>query len=256
VTPPVLRALIVDDEAPARRKVARMLRRHDDVEIVGEAADAAEAVDRIRAERPDLVFLDVQMPGADGFSVVEAIADDPCAPRIVFVTAHDRYAVRAFDVCAADYLLKPFDEERFDRALERVRETRQAHDGAAERLREVLDSFRGTTSYVERLLVPGEDRSFFVAVDDIVRVEAARNSVLLHCGSRTFALRTTMEALERRLDPRRFARLNRSQMVRIDAIAELEPWFHGEYKVRLRDGTLVTWSRRFVGRRPDLLQRP
>ncbi len=252
MTAPVLRALIVDDEAPARRKVARMLSRHDDVEIIGEAADAAEAVDRIRAERPDLVFLNVQMPGADGFSVVEAIAGDARAPRIVFVTAHDRYAVRAFNVCAADYLLKPFDEERFDRALDRVREK---HDGTAERLREVLDAFRGTASYPERVLVPGEDRSFFVAVDDIVRVEAARNSVVLHCGNREFALRTTMEALERRLDPRRFARLNRSHLVRIDAIAEMEPWFHGEYKVRLRDGTLVTWSRRYVGRRPDLLQR-
>jgi two-component system LytT family response regulator len=255
VTASVLRALIVDDEAPARRKVARLLRRHDDVEIIGEAADAAEAVDRIRAERPDLVFLDVQMPGADGFSVVEAIADDPRAPRIVFVTAHDRYAVRAFDVCAADYLLKPFDEERFDRALDRVRAARPADDAAPERLRELLEAFRGAATYPERLLVPGEDRSFFVAVDDIVRVEAARNSVVLHCGNRTFALRTTMEALERRLDPRRFARLNRSHLVRIDAIAELEPWFHGEYKVRLRDGTLVTWSRRYVGRRPDLLQR-
>ncbi len=250
-----MRVLIVDDEAPARRKVARMLRRHDDVEIVGEAADAAQAVDMIRALRPGVVFLDVQMPGADGFSVVEAIAGDARAPRIVFVTAHDRYAVRAFDVCAADYLLKPFDEERFDRALERVGDARPAGDAAPERLRELLDAFRGPTAYSERLLVPGEDRSFFVNVTEIQRVEAARNSVVLYCANRQFTLRTTMEALERRLDPRQFARLNRSHLVRIDGISELEPWFHGEYKVRLRDGTLITWSRRYVGRRPDLLQR-
>ena len=187
-----MRVLIVDDEAPARRKVARMLRRHDNVEIVGEAADAAQAVDMIRALRPGVVFLDVQMPGADGFSVVEAIAGDARAPRIVFVTAHDRYAVRAFDVCAADYLLKPFDEERFDRALERVGDARPEQAMLApQRLRELLDAFRGPTAYSERLLVPGEDRSFFVNVAEIQRVEAARNSVVLYCANRQFTLRTT-----------------------------------------------------------------
>ena len=249
-----MRVLIVDDEAPARRKIARFLAAHPDVRVVGEAAGAAEAVDLIRSERPDVVFLDVQMPDGDGFDVVAAIAKEEGAPRVVFTTAHDRYAVRAFEVCAADYLLKPFDQERFDRALEKVRAA-APDDAVGERLRALLEEFGSAARFADRLLVPGEDRSVFEPVREIVRVEADRNVAIVHCAGRAYALRATLDSLERRLDPRDFVRLNRSNVVRIDAIAELEPWFHGEYKARMLDGTLLTWSRRYVAKRPDLLKR-
>jgi two-component system LytT family response regulator len=246
----MLRALIVDDEAPARRKIARFLREHPDIEAIGEASDGAAAVEKIRSDRPDLVFLDIQMPGVDGFGVIEAIAGDAQVPHIIFVTAHDRYAVRAFDVCAIDYLLKPFDQERFDRALSRL----PATNDVPAQLRALLDGLRSGRAYADRLLVPSSDKSLFVPVADIVRVESDRNHVTLHCRSGSYTLRSTLESLETRLDPAHFVRINRSHLVRIDRIKELHTWFHGEYKVVLHDGTSLPWSRRYAVKRPDLLK--
>jgi two-component system, LytTR family, response regulator len=254
VTAP-LRVLVVDDEAPARRKLLRLLRDEPDVEVVGEADSGEGAVAAIARHRPDLVFLDVQMPGLDGFGVTRALPADH-VPRLVFVTAHEQYAVRAFEVHAFDYLLKPFGKERFRDVLRRARE-QQAPPGAATvaRLRELLEQLERERAHPERLLVHEDGRAVFVPVREIAWVEAERNYVVLHCAARTYMVRGTLEALERTFDPRRFVRINRGSLVRLDAIRELRPWFHGEYKVLLQDDTELRWSRRYAGQRPDLLKR-
>lgn len=253
--PGVMRVLIVDDEPAARRKVARFLAEHEDVTIVGEAANGQEAVDHITFEHPDLVFLDVQMPGIDGFEVVEAIAGGDYVPAIVFATAHDEYAVRAFEVNALDYLLKPFDRERFDRALERARKSLAggAESGQA-KLLALLDAMRPAGVRLRRLLVPSEGRSVFINVNEIVRFEADRNNVLIFTRRGTFTLRTTLDLLETKLDPDQFARIHRSHIVNLDGVKEVHPWFHGDYKVKLNDGAELMWSRRYAARRPDLVK--
>lgn len=249
-----MRVLVVDDEPAARRKVLRFLQEHDDVEVAGEAASGTQAVEQIAALHPDLVFLDVQMPGMDGFEVVEAIAAAEHVPAIVFATAHDEYAVRAFEVSAVDYLLKPFDRERFERALERARRSvREPVDAAQSQLLTLLDAMRPAGQFARRLLVPVNGRAVFVNTADIVRVEADRNNVAIHARQGTFTLRSTLDALEHRLDPQQFVRIHRSHVVNIDTIHEIHPWFHGDFKVRLHDGSELMWSRRYAARRPDLI---
>jgi two-component system LytT family response regulator len=247
-----LRVLVVDDEAPARRKLQRFLAKHDDVEVIGEAANAAQGIAAAMRERPDVVFLDVQMPGGDGFEVVRALAAAGDAPRVVFVTAHDDFAVRAFEAEAVDYLLKPLDEERLAATLERIR--RRRGEALNPDLARLVETFRPAARYPERLFVQDGERAYFLAVAEIVRIEADRNYVNVHAGPAKHRLRTSLDALERRLDPDVFVRLNRSELVRIDAIREMEPWFHGEFKVRVSDGAQVSWSRRYVARRPELLR--
>lgn len=249
-----MRVFVVDDEPAARRKVVRFLQEHDDVECVGEAAGGEEAVERIGREQPDLVFLDVQMPVMDGFDVVEALAAAERVPAIIFATAHDEYAVRAFEVSAVDYLLKPFDRERFDRSLERARKSiGESPEQAQSQLLTLLDAMRPPGHYAKRLLVPTQGRAVFVNTADIARLEADRNNVLIHSRSGTFALRSTLELLERKLDPQQFVRIHRSHIVNLDAVKEIHPWFHGDFKIRLLDGTELMWSRRYAAKRPDLI---
>jgi two-component system LytT family response regulator len=249
-----LKVLVVDDEAPARRKILRLLRQEPDVRVVGEAGGAESAIAAIGKHRPDLVFLDVQMPGMDGFGVVQAIPKKEM-PRVVFVTAHDQYALRAFEVHAFDYLLKPFGEERFRTVLQRAREqNRESSDGFAARLQELLRQLQRERSFPDRLLVHENARAHFVSVRDVSWIEADRNYLILHCGQKTHALRGTLEALAGTLDPKVFVRINRGSLVRLDAIRELLPWFHGEYKVILKDATELRWSRRYVKQRPELLK--
>jgi two-component system LytT family response regulator len=249
-----MRVLIVDDEPAARRKLARFLEEHDDVELTGECARGLEAVDRIREERPDVVFLDIQMPDIDGFEVVEALAATEFVPAIVFATAHDEFAVRAFEVSAVDYLLKPFDRERFDRALDRARKSVGApHAAGQAQLLTLLDAMRPPGRYLRRILVPAESRSIFLGVSDIIRFESDRNNVAIHSRRGIFSIRTTLESLEQKLDPQQFARIHRSHLVNLDAIKEIHPWFHGDYKLALHDGTELMWSRRYTAKRPDLL---
>jgi two-component system, LytTR family, response regulator len=252
----VIRVLVVDDEPSGRRKVIRFLREHSDVEVVGESASGEEALQHIAAQRPDVVFLDVQMPGIDGFDVIEALMAGEHIPAIVFATAHDEYAVRAFEVNALDYLLKPFDRERFNQALSRVRKTLFSHaDSSATQtqLLALLDAMRPAGRYVRRLLVPDEQRAVFVNVSEIVRIEADRNNVLIFSRTGTFNMRSTLESLEARLDPQQFVRIHRSHIVNLDAVKEIHPWFHGDYKAKLHDGTELMWSRRYAARRPDAL---
>jgi len=250
-----VRVVLADDEAPARRKLARFLRESDGVELVGEARTGTEALALIAAQRPDLVFLDVQMPDLDGVRVAEALAERADAPRIVFVTAFDHHAVRAFELDALDYLLKPFDRERFERTLARARDALASAPGeTAEQIAELIARLRGETAYARRLLIPDGDRSFYVAVREVVRLEADGNDVVVHARAGAFALRATLESLEGRLDPAQFARVHRSHVVNIDQIAEVRPWFHGDQKLVLRDGTEIAWSRRYAAKRPDLLR--
>jgi two-component system LytT family response regulator len=240
-----LRVLIVDDEEVARQRVRRLLAREQDVEIVGEASDGIQAVESIRALSPDLVFLDVQMPEVDGFEVLERLRPDP-VPEVVFVTAYDDYAVRAFEVHAVDYLRKPFDATRFREAFARAR--RRLASAEAEARARKLDALLAQIQAQpprsrERLMVRADGRLYFVRVDDIDWVEAAGNYVKLHVGRETHLMRETMAGIEALLDPSRFLRIHRSAIVNLDRVREMQPWFSGEYTVILRDGTQLRLSR-------------
>jgi two-component system, LytTR family, response regulator len=236
-----LRALIVDDEAVARRRVRRLLSTESDVQVVAECADGAAAVEAIEHERPDLVFLDIQMPELDGFDVLRKI-DPGILPSIVFVTAFDRYALRAFDVHAIDYLLKPFSRERFRRALDRVRDraARRSADAAVSSLAEAL---RHPPRYLSRVAVRTASRIVLVDLADVDWIEAADNYIRLHARGREYLLRETLAGLERQLDPLQFARIHRSAIVQIDRIAELHPARHGDMDVVLKTGDVLTLSR-------------
>ena len=249
-----LRVLVVDDEAPARRKILRLLRQEADVQVLGEADGAEAAIAAIRKHLPDLVFLDVQMPGADGFDVVQAIAPENM-PRVIFVTAHDRFALKAFEVHAFDYLLKPFSEERLRTALERVRKQRaHAGNGFASQLQQLMEQLQRERSFSDRILVQENGRGHFVAARDISWVEADGNYVQVHCGGKQYTLRGTLDSMKDVLDPKQFVRINRSSVVKLDAIREMQRWFHGEYKVILQDSTELRWSRRYLKERPELLK--
>jgi two-component system LytT family response regulator len=244
-----VRVVIADDEPLARERVRSMLAGRPEYAIVGEAADGAEAVELIVREHPDVVFLDIKMPELDGFEVVEALEADPdhASPAIVFVTAFGEYAVKAFEVRALDYLLKPFDRARFDRALETAASRRRpgsdvtGHVDPA--LREMLEQLRPERRYPARFLVRNANRMYFVRVDDVDWMDAAGNYVRLHSGGRAHLVRDTMKAIEARLDPERFVRIHRSAIVNIERVAQIEPYLHGEYVVILRDGTKLTSSR-------------
>lgn len=236
-----IRAMIADDEAPARRKLARLLAAHADVAISGEASTGKEAVALLKTEQPDVLFLDVQMPGLDGFEVLEALGGREDV-AVVFVTAFDEYAVRAFEVEALDYLLKPVTEARLKKVLERVRE--QAARAAPSKAPGV--------SYWKRVLVRGPRVLQFVDVGSIDWIEADRNYAVLHCGAAEHLIRSTIESFLAGLDPAEFARVNRSTAVNLSRVREMRPWTHGEYRVVLQSGQEFTWSRRFVTRTPGV----
>lgn len=249
-----IRALIVDDEPIARERIRSLLADEPDVEIVAECRDGNEAVATIRKERPDLVFLDVQIPELDGFGVVETLEGEPL-PAIVFVTAYDQYALQAFEVHAIDYLLKPFDEERFGRALSRARKAIQAaavDDGVNDRLLALIKGLK-PERFLERVVVKSSGRLFFLRTDEIDWIESSGNYACMHAGKEAHLIRETMSALEARLDPEQFIRIHRTAIVRIDQIKELHPLFHGEYEVVLRDGTRLTLSRSYRDRLQGLL---
>lgn len=249
-----LRVLIADDEAPARRKLGRFLAEHDDVEVVAEASNGVDAVDLMAMTKPDLAFLDIHMPDLDGLGVAQTVVAQEDPPAIVFVTAFDQYAIKAFEVRALDYLLKPYDRERFERALARARGAGSAASANASRIAELLQQARHEERYVRRLLIPNDGRSFFVPVGEVTRLEADGNNVIVHAKRGAHTLRSTLESLEARLNPEQFARVHRSHVVNIDEIAEIRPWFHGDYNLLMRDGTEIAWSRRYAAKRPDLLR--
>jgi len=242
-----LRVLIADDEPMGRQRLSRMLQAEPDVELVAACASGQEALEAIRRHGPDLAFLDIEMPGIDGFGLLDALEHER-APTIVFVTAHDRYAVRAFEVHALDYLLKPFDQTRLHAALNRAREqvpTTGPAD-AAQRMIALLEELnqrqKGELG-LERLVIRTPERTFFLRTEAIDWIEAAGKHVHLHVGKATHLLRGGMTALEQQLDPARFVRISRSAIVNIDRIQEIQPWFQGDHLVILQDRTRLTSTR-------------
>jgi two-component system LytT family response regulator len=239
-----IRTLVVDDEPIARERILSLLQQENDVEVIGQCADGIQAVSAIQQQSPDLVFLDVQMPGCDGFGVIQNIGADRM-PTVVFVTAFDEYALRAFEVHALDYLLKPFGKDRFQETLKHARESlerRRAGD-LGRRLLALVHDLKPEQQRLDRLVVKSGGRVFFLRTDEIDWIEAAGNYVRLHLGEESHLFRETMNGMESRLDGRRFVRIHRSRIVNTERIKELQPWFNGEYVVILRNGTRLTLSR-------------
>jgi two-component system LytT family response regulator len=250
-----IRTLIVDDEPLARDRLRALLEKAEDIELVGECGDGSEALAAIEQSAPDLLFLDVQMPEIDGFGLLERIPADRM-PAIVFVTAYDKFALRAFEVHALDYLLKPFDSERFEKALERVRETIQHRKDRdlGRRISDLLTDVRHNAERVSgRFPIKSGGRVIFLKTEEIDWIEAADNYVSLHVGNEAHLHRETMSALESRLPEETFLRISRSAIVNVERIKELQPLFHGEYAVILRNGTRLTLSRSYRDKLDQLL---
>ncbi len=237
-----LRTVIVDDEALARERVRTLLAGWDDIELVAECASGREAVAAVRKLRPALLFLDIQMPELDGFGVLQALPPPYRPEAIVFVTAHDRFAVHAFDVNAIDYLLKPYTAERFNAALERARARLGDRSRRAE-IDKLLESVAARTAVPERLTIRSRNGVQFVPVHDVDWLEADRNYTVLHLGTQALRIRETISELESRLGAAGFVRVHRSVIVNADRIFRLEPWAHGEYVIVLRNGTKVISGR-------------
>jgi two-component system, LytTR family, response regulator len=252
---PQLRVVVVDDEPLARSGVADLVREDPDLDVVAECADGRSALEAIERLRPDLVLLDVQMPELDGFEVLRRL-DPARRPAVIFITAYDEFAVRAFDVHALDYLVKPFDDARFAEALERAKLVVLSGGGELGRRLDALLSQLAAGgppgSALNRIVVKTGGRVTFVRVEELDWVEAADYCVKLHAGGRSHVIRESMGALEGRLDPRRFFRVNRSAIVNLDRVREIQPYFKGEQMVLLQDGTQLKLSR---GRRVELEER-
>jgi two-component system, LytTR family, response regulator len=267
-----IRAVIVDDEPLARRRIRSLLVAAEDVEVIAECANGREAIQAIEESRPDLLFLDIQMPELDGFDVLRSIGVGR-VPVVIFVTAYDQFALRAFEAHALDYLLKPFDDERFEAALQRARERIHQQQGGDldRRLRALLEGMRGDPGnrqdhgdrqepearqnsgdrqdrgYLQRLVVPSGQRSVFVRTEEIDWIEAERNYIRLHVSGRSYLLRENLSRIESALDPAAFCRIHRSTIVNIDRIQAVESLFRGEYLVLLHDGTKLTSGRSYRG---------
>jgi two-component system LytT family response regulator len=237
-----MRVLIVDDEPPARERLKRLLADIEGVGLIGEAEDGVQAVEMIERERPDLVLLDIQMPGLDGFGVIEALADPP---PIIFVTAYDEYAIRAFEVNALDYLLKPFSRERLEKAIRRAQEAQVEEQGLATRLGPLLESLAAQGRYLTRLAVRDYEnaRICVLGVSEVDWVGVEGEQVMVHVEDRAYPIRRTLTELEARLDPAHFFRAHRSVIVNLDRVKEIIPWFKGSHKLRLTTGAEVELSR-------------
>jgi two-component system LytT family response regulator len=244
-----IRVAIVDDEPLARRRIRNLLAESPDVDIVAECAngkDAIDAIESLGASPPDLLFLDIQMPEVDGFDVLQTIGVGR-VPAVIFVTAYDQFALRAFEAHALDYLLKPFDDERFGAALEYARERigqRQRGD-RDRRLQALLENVRGDQGYLRRLVVPSGHRSIFVRTEHIDWIEAERQYVRLHVAGRAYMLRENLTRIASALDPATFCRIHRSTIVNVERIQSVESLLHGEYQVVLHDGTKLTSGRSY-----------
>lgn len=239
-----LSVVVADDEPLARERVLSLLAAEPDIDVVAQCRDGEEAVKAIAERRPDLVLLDIEMPRMDGFDVINAIGPDRM-PTLIFVTAYDQHAIRAFEVRALDYLLKPFDRERFAGALRRARSQidAQATGDLGRRLVAMMKDLKREAPRSDRLVVKSGGRLFFLRSDEIDWIEAAGNYVRLHVGPQSHLLRETMNAIEARLDPERFFRIHRSRIVNVERIQEMQPWLNGEYSIVLKTGGRLTISR-------------
>jgi two-component system LytT family response regulator len=240
--------MVADDERVARNRLTRLLSEVGDAEVVAECADGASTIAAVKTEKPDVLFLDVEMPEGSGFDVAGAIAGVDRAPMIVFVTAFDQHAVRAFEVHATDYLLKPFGADRLAVTWQRVRDQLSRGDSGTGRVLAALDELkrsRANPGYRDRLLVNNDGRSTIVKTVDIEWIEAAANYVKIHIGKAKYLLREPLTSLEGHLDPQHFVRVHRSAIVNLDFIAEIQPWFSGDQVIILKTGERVKLSRTF-----------
>lgn len=242
----MIRVVLVDDEPPARRKLRHLLSSETDFAVIGEAGSGSQAVEMLDRLQPDLTFLDIQLPDSTGFDILESL-ERRDAMQVVFVTAHDDFAVKAFEVHAIDYLLKPVEPSRFAQCLNRIRRSAEAGNTArlASRLNELVANLRSNPAYARRLLIQENGRSLFLEVKRIDWIEAARNYVCIHSSDRTYITRNTLDCLAGKLDPAVFRRINRSEIVNVDRIAEVRSWFHGDQKILLKTGAELKWSRRY-----------
>ncbi len=240
------KALIIDDEALARRRLRSMLSKNPALEVTAECANGEEAVVAILNSSPDLIFLDVQMPEMDGFEVLEAISRENM-PAVIFVTAYDQYALKAFEVHAVDYLLKPFNRDRLEQALSRAMTAleNRAVGGLNRSILALLDKLKEGVPYARRLLVKVHGRIHLVPVNDIEWIEADDYYARVHLGQDSFLIRESLSHLQQRLDPRQFLRIHRSSIINVRYIKELQSWFHGEYLVILKNGTKLHISRNY-----------
>ncbi len=241
-----IRVLIVDDEPLAREGILMRLALEPDIEVIGECGNGREAVAAIQREVPDLVFLDIQMPRMDGFAVIEAVGAKHLA-HVIFVTAYDEHALRAFEFHALDYLLKPIDGARFHEALIRARARIHGQNLAAlaSQLEQMMTALKGEKNYLERLAIKSAERILFLGVDEIDWIKAADNYVQVHVGQASHLLFATMSGLESKLNPQQFLRIHRSIIVNLKRIKDLQPMFHGEYRVILQDDTQLTSGRSY-----------
>jgi len=251
-----IRTLVVDDEPLARERLTSLLAAEPGIEVLGQCRDGEEAVRGIMDHTPDLVFLDVQMPAMNGFEVIEAVGSERM-PLVIFVTAYDQHALKAFQVRALDYVLKPFDRERFQEALQRARAQIQRDETGdlGRRLLALVKDLRRDQPKTDRLVVKSGGRLFFLRTDEIDWIEAAGNYVRLHVGTTSHLLRETMNAIEGRLDAEKFFRIHRSRIVNMERIQEMQPWLNGEYAVVLRTGTRLTLSRGYREKLQERLAR-
>ena len=253
-----VRVIVADDEPIGRHRLVRLLRAEPDTDVVAACADGEEAVAAIREQAPDIVLLDIQMPHLDGFEVVAALGDAQ-QPGVIFVTAHDQYALRAFEVHAVDYLLKPVDQDRLREAIARAVSSggRVSPPSPTRRILGLLEELnaRERARGRERLVVRSPERSFFLRTETIDYIEAAGKFVHLHVGRTVHALRESMAELEQELDPARFLRISRSVIVNLDRIQEVQPWFQGDYVLILNDSTKLTSTRGYRDNMRRLLGR-
>jgi two-component system, LytTR family, response regulator len=249
-----IRVVIADDEALARDQISDLLKRFEDCELVGVCADGRQALTAIEENRPDLLFLDIEMPELNGFEVLQEIRVAPM-PAVVFVTAYDKYAIQAFEAHALDYLLKPFDFERFERTLQRARKQIAASRNGElnEKLIQILQSRKSEPKFLDRLAIKSRGRVIFLRTDEITWIEAAGNYLELHTGKESHLIREPISDFEQRLNPERFIRIHRSCIVNVESIKELQPGFGGEYLVVMNDGQQLTASRGYRERLQQLL---
>ena len=254
--PSKIRALIVDDEPLARRRIKSLLAHDQSVEVIGECSDGYKAVTSISELNPDLVFLDVQMPAMDGFEVIKTISAEQM-PTVIFVTAYDQYALKAFEVNALDYLLKPFDRRRFQKTLERAKAMIRGlkNGNVNNQLLSLLDDLRREQKIPDRFIIKSGGRVVFLRVEEIDWMSTVGNYVRLQVGRESHLMRETMTGMESKLDPVSFMRIHRSTIVNLDRVKEVQPWAKGEYVVIMRDGTRLIMSRRYRERLNERLNK-
>jgi two-component system LytT family response regulator len=247
--------VIIDDEPPARAKLARFIADVEDFRVVGEAGSVDEGITAVKSAKPDVLYLDIQLGNHNGFDVIDGLRGI-AAPLVIFTTAYSEYAVKAFEVQALDYLLKPFDRDRFLKSIGRTRTALQEPDRSdvEERVRRLLAQIPGRPAATSQILVHEADRAFFLAVEDIQRVSAAGNYIEVHARGKVHLLRDTLTSFIAQLDPTEFLRVHRSHVVRVNFIAEMRPMFHGDYELVLRDGQTLSLSRRYKALLPAAIR--